>query len=115
MRKDSTAVKNVTYEPYKGMESKSIKRESVRVHIEGSLKVPGIKSSKAKTFLEELSVNIKLGPAGEVLPCNKRLDNFGNSALLVNINQRFQLHRCWERSETGEDFWICRRVEIASD
>jgi hypothetical protein len=77
------------------------------------MKGHGIEPPEAKTFLEELSVDLKLGSAGEVLSRNKRLDDLRNSALFMYINQGFQAHRRRKRCETAEDIWECGKVEIS--
>jgi hypothetical protein len=89
-------------------------RNSVCIHVEGSLKSPSIESSETKTFLEKLLVNLKLASASKVLSCNKRLDDLCNSALLVYIDQGFQAHGWWKRYETGKDIWTYGSIEFTS-
>ena len=85
--------------------------DSVRIHVQGPLEVYHIKAAKTETLLEKLAVNINVDPAGKVLPGNKRLDYFCHTPLLMNVNQRLQVHGWWKRMQSRKYIRMRKRIE----
>lgn len=65
--------------------------------------------------MEQSFVDIELDSAREMLAGDQGLDDTGDPTLLVNVNERFEMHRVGERCKGGEYLGMRRRVEIRSD
>lgn len=52
---------------------------------------------------------------GQVLPSNHRLDDTSDHALLVHVDQRFEMHGCGERRKSREDLRARRCVKVGAE
>jgi len=84
---------------------------SVRIHVQRPLEVYHIKPAKTETLLENLAVNINVDSAGKMLSGNERLDYLCHTPLLVDVNQRLQVHGCRKRIQSREYIGMSKRIE----